>query len=256
MNRSTPLRPCGKSSAVRLLTALAVTASLLAACSPLSLGADTPSTSSPSATASPDVQADSLRAYYEALIADLKQELLDAKQADYIAAQEYEARIRELEAKLTALENTPAGSDIPVSGDPDPEPPAETQAVTTPAPNAPSASFRYEITNGGAVILAYLGTATHVTIPESISGYPVTRIADDAFKASDVTSVILPDTVTHIGWLAFADCSSLTSVTLPASVTSIDYGAFDGCPNLTVYCPKDSYAARFALSFGLRVRYL
>jgi hypothetical protein len=87
-------------------------------------------------------------------------------------------------------------------------------------------------------------------------GYPVTRIADEAFKGTAVTSVIVPDTVTELGWFAFADCTSLTSVTLPASVASIGYGAFDGCPNLTVYCPKDSYAAQFAISFGLRVRYL
>lgn len=230
---------------------LAAVTALLTACSPISLG-DVP----PSVTSAPaDTQADVLRTYYESLIADLKQQLLEVKQADYITRLQYETRIRELEAQLSALESPPFGSDIPVSGDPDTEPPTETQTVTSPLPNHPSASFRYEIRNGGAVILAYLGSSKTVSIPSDIAGYPVTHIADDAFKAAAVTSVILPDTVTHIGWLAFADCTALSSVTIPASVTSIGYGAFDGCPHLTVYCPRDSYAAEFARSFALRVRY-
>ena len=201
--------------------------------------------------------ANTLRTYYEALIAELEQELLDQKQTDYIARLEYESRIQELEDKLNATAESPSDSDIPVSGDPDPIPPADTSAPESPSPDRPATtSFHYVIENGGAVIYEYLGTARTVTIPETIVGYPVTRIADDAFKGTAVTSVIVPDTVTEIGWHAFADCTSLTSVTLPASVTSIGYGAFDGCPGLTVYCPRDSYAAQFAISFGLRVRYV
>ena len=247
------------------LAPLAFAAALsLTACSSL-LPGNTPGnvpadTSSPPSVIAPTSDADALRTYYEALIAELKQELLDAKQADYIARLEYESRLAELEAFIASPENgepstsdrLPAGSDIPVSGDPDPIPPPETEP---PAQNAPSASFAYEIRDGNAVILSYLGSAKAVTVPASIAGYPVTHVADDAFKATSVTSVILPDTVTHIGWFAFAHCPDLTAVTLPASVGSIGYGAFDGSPHVTLYCPKDSYAADFARSFALPVQY-
>lgn len=218
-----------------------------------------PACSSPTADPSPappitspaDTSDHALRTYYESLIADLRQELLDLKESDCIARLEYESRIQELEEKLAAATQSPAKPDAPISGVP--LPPTETQDESI---SPPSASFHYIIENDCAVICAYLGTAKAVTIPPEIVGYPVTRIADDAFKGTAVTSVIVPDTVTEIGWHAFADCTSLTSVTLPASVTSIGYGAFDGCPGLTVYCPRDSYAAQFAISFGLRVRYV
>ena len=255
-----PLRRPGTSPLLAAVVATVAICTALSACSSLLPGDTSPETSPP-ATTTPSSDINALRTYYEALLAELKQELLDAKQADYITRLEYESRIAELESRIESGEDgdrdpsdrLPVGSDIPVSGDPNPLPTVETDP---PAQNAPSASFRYEIRSEGAVILAYLGSARAVTVPESIAGYPVTHIADDAFKASDVTSVILPGSVTHVGWFAFADCPGLTSVTLPASVTSIGYGAFDGSPNLTLFCPKDSYAAEYARSFALRVRYV
>jgi hypothetical protein len=79
----------------------------------------------------------------------------------------------------------------------------------------------------------------------------VTAIADEAFRGCAVTEVTLPDTVTDIGWLTFADCPVLRTVTLPASVTSIGYGAFDHSPAVTLRCPPASYAAAWAESFGI-----
>ena len=54
------------------------------------------------------------------------------------------------------------------------------------------------------------------------------EICDDNTKI-----VVIPDSVTRIGDLAFYDCTSLTSVTIPNSVTSIGSGAFSGCHGLT-----------------------
>ena len=48
-----------------------------------------------------------------------------------------------------------------------------------------------------------------------------------------VTDLIIPDSVTSIGYSAFYNCISLTSVTIPDSVTSIGDYAFVYCSSLT-----------------------
>lgn len=212
-----------------------------------------PSETTPDTAGEEDAAA-SLRAAYEARLASLESELLSAKESSYIAKAEYEARISALMKEIAALkaaldlQNSPDNRpDLPVSGKP-----AETSPVPDPPAQKPaSMAFRYEIREGRAVILAYEGNETRVTIPAVIEGYPVTAIEEAAFRDTCVVSVTVPYPVSEIGWFAFADCTSLTSVTLPASVETIGYAAFDGCPLLTLYCPADSYAARYAVSFGL-----
>lgn len=229
-------------------TAIILAALLLttAACSPPPVAYSPPTSET---HASPNDEK-SLRTYYEALIADLRQELSIQKQENYVTRQEYESRIADLEARLEAAEQIPVETDIFVSA------PMESEPVESTPTHHGTTSFHYIIENGKAIICSYTGQAPNVVIPREIVGYPVRSIGDNAFQGSPVTSVIVPDTVTEIGWFAFADCPSLTSVTLPASVNSIGYGAFDSCPGLTVVCPRDSYAATYAISFALRVRYV
>ena len=50
--------------------------------------------------------------------------------------------------------------------------------------------------------------------------------------SKSVSKVIIPDTVTVIGYEAFRDCSSLTSVAIPNSVTKINDHAFWNCSSL------------------------
>ena len=55
-----------------------------------------------------------------------------------------------------------------------------------------------------------------------------------AFRDCDsLTSVIIPSSVTEIGFAAFVGCSSLTSINIPSSVTKIERSAFLGCRSLT-----------------------
>lgn len=89
--------------------------------------------------------------------------------------------------------------------------------------------YRYEVTydKTSIYIYEYLGSDAVVTIPDTIDGYPVRHIGENAFKNNQsITKVIIPDTVKSIGMYAFSDCNNLTEINIPASVTAIDEKAF------------------------------
>ena len=66
---------------------------------------------------------------------------------------------------------------------------------------------------------------TSYVIPNS-----VTRIGDHAFSScSSLVEVVIPNSVTRIGDYAFLHCSSLSSIVIPVSVTIIGSYAFAGC---------------------------
>ena len=66
---------------------------------------------------------------------------------------------------------------------------------------------------------------TDVVIPSNINGKKVVEIASNAFQNKQLTSVIIPNSVTSIGDSAFWE-NQLTSITIPSSVTSIGDSAF------------------------------
>ena len=70
---------------------------------------------------------------------------------------------------------------------------------------------------------------TSITIPDH-----VTHIERETFaECKRLANVIIPEGVTNIGEQAFRWCTRLTSITIPNSVVSIGDGAFDECKNLT-----------------------
>ena len=72
-----------------------------------------------------------------------------------------------------------------------------------------------------------------VTIPPTLGGRPVKGIMSWAFyNCTNMTGVVIPPTVTAIGWSAFADCTTLAAITFPDSVESIAQRAFDHCTSL------------------------
>ena len=59
-----------------------------------------------------------------------------------------------------------------------------------------------------------------------------------ACSAAATGDIVIPNSVTNIGYYAFGECSSLTSVTIPNNVTSIGNWAFYECSGLTaIYVP-------------------
>ena len=64
-------------------------------------------------------------------------------------------------------------------------------------------------------------------IPATLGGVKVTRIGFEAFRNCDeLTSVTIPEGVTHIDTHALAYCGGLMSVSLPSSLRDIGYAAF------------------------------
>ena len=112
-------------------------------------------------------------------------------------------------------------NNIEYLGEPKPEP--------VPLPEG----FAYEIVDGEATVLYYVGTPAELTVPAEFEGYPVTRIGNSAFAChEDLISIELPDTVTSIGDSAFMRCFSLESINIPEGVTSIGEYAFLSCSSL------------------------
>ena len=78
-------------------------------------------------------------------------------------------------------------------------------------------------------IFADCTQVTEVVIPDS-----VTSIGEGTFSnCTSLTSVTIPNSVSYIGNQAFSNCTSLTSVTIPNSVTTIGSFAFGQCSSLS-----------------------
>jgi hypothetical protein len=101
-------------------------------------------------------------------------------------------------------------------------------------PAVVQAQFTWTTNSGKITITDYTGPGGALTIPNMITGLPVTSIGSYAFEyCTNLTSVTIGTNVTSIGDYAFESCRSLTNVAVPKSVTSIGAGAFESCDNLT-----------------------
>ena len=115
----------------------------------------------------------------------------------------------------------------------------------------------YAISEGGASVTGYNGTQKEVEIDEVYNGVPVVAIADEAFKESFVSSVVLPKSVTSIGERAFSGCTKINYVRVPSSVKYIGKDAFAcGSPSFVLRCNKGSYAEAYAEDYSLNVNYV
>ena len=170
--------------------------------------------------------AEALAARYLARIAELEAALQTEKENLYIKESSLNARIKELEALLAA---------------------ADSKGEASAAPTV----FHYRVKDGKATVTGFEGDATLLQIPAVLDGYPVVAIGERAFENAQIVAVVLPEGLQSIAWFAFYGCTELVDVTVPASVTDIGHAVFDGCPKATLVCPKGSFAAEYAKSYGL-----
>lgn len=91
---------------------------------------------------------------------------------------------------------------------------------------------KYTEVNGKIAMQAYYANTNLKDY--DIPGY-VTDIGDFAFARSGLTSINIPEGVTHIGYGAFYHCNDLSSVFIPTSVTDIDGYAFDNTPYISSF---------------------
>lgn len=77
-------------------------------------------------------------------------------------------------------------------------------------------------------------TDTELVIPNRYDGRPVRNIGSLAFNGcSNITSIVIPNSVTSISSLAFSNCTGLKYVLIGNSVESINMLAFYYCTGLT-----------------------
>ncbi len=180
---------------------------------------------------------DELLAYKTRLL-ELENKLLTLQNEQFENELEYLTEIKKLTSEVNALRELLYA--------PDTTPPTEEDEDVY-------LGFLYKIENGQVTIVGYEGGSLSPIIPASIDSKPVRSIGEGAFSSLDITSATIPDTVVSIGWFAFNDCSALTQVFIPKSVTDIGYEAFSGCKRVTIYAERDSYAEKYAKSYGIRL---
>jgi hypothetical protein len=91
---------------------------------------------------------------------------------------------------------------------------------------AQTVSFGTEMNPDGKslTITGFKGSASEITVPQTIDSLPVTAIGEFAFDDKGLTSLVLPEGLETIGLLSFSG-NKLTSLTIPSTVTNIS-GAF------------------------------
>lgn len=81
--------------------------------------------------------------------------------------------------------------------------------------------------------------------------YTLTEIDAGVFAGNtDITSIVIPDTVKAIGTGAFQGCTALKSVTLPASLEKINDFTFNGCASLETLNIPEGVASVGMFAFG------
>ena len=107
----------------------------------------------------------------------------------------------------------------------------------------PSEGLEYTVKDNTYCVITGIGTCTDadVVIPSHYEGLPVRIIAQNAFRdCKSITSVFIPETVTHIEQWAFMACSNMTNVYFSEGLQRIDDLVFIWCTSLEEVVFPDS----------------
>lgn len=100
--------------------------------------------------------------------------------------------------------------------------------------------FEYGIVDGKVYITAYNGNDSAVIVPNFINNYPVVYILSAFIDKTNITHVILPDSILELGYNCFYGCINLKSINIPYGIISIGDNAFAKCQQLSSITLPDS----------------
>jgi hypothetical protein len=109
-------------------------------------------------------------------------------------------------------------------------------------PAVVQAQFDFAVSNGVATITGYNGPGGVVVIPSTANGYSVTCIGDYAFfNNTNLTSIVIPNSITNIGLAPFDGCAGLTNFSVDAgdpAYSSINGVLFDIAQDTLIAYPE------------------
>jgi len=115
--------------------------------------------------------------------------------------------------------------------------------------------FTYQMGSGQYYVTGVNSTppaGAWLVVPATHSTLPVTAIAPNAFKdLTQVSAIVLPDSIRTIGQNAFDGCTGLGELILPASVTTLNRTALTNCTSLASVTFKGSMPSASGLYDGL-----
>lgn len=135
---------------------------------------------------------------------------------------------------------TPATEESPAA--PEDVSPAEDGLAGAPEnePSAVSGDWTYTVSGNAATIIAYTGSDSEVTIPDTLGGVAVTAVGDRAFSyCRNITRIVMPNTIRTLGVSAFEQCISLKNITLSTALTNLPEYVFSNCSLTAIHIPKN-----------------
>ena len=89
-----------------------------------------------------------------------------------------------------------------------------------------------------------------VEIPAKLEGLPVTVIGKEGFlDCTEMTELVIPDSVLYMNMGAVSGCSKLKKVQLPKKLTALPARAFENCTSLETIALPDSITEINAYAF-------
>lgn len=132
------------------------------------------------------------------------------------------------------------------------EPVAEESSEETKSVNVEQDGILYQISNGYAAVSKCKSTAETVILPDSVDGFPLKAIWNNAFDGcTHLKYVKIPEGVWSVGEYAFANIGELKEIVFPASLSSMGNHCFDYTGGMTFISPANCFAAQVAAASGI-----